>query len=383
MRFLYIGYYVEDSVFNEIDNKKINDMSPARQKFEFNLLKGLKEMLGDMLDVVTYVPSASGISIPDYTMLHGISIKHIQIEKKSLLSMIKAKEQFSKLMSTYSSDELKDLCVLMYAVNPVFLGILSKYQKKYGVKLVTICSEVPKLRRGNDIKNRIKKVVLSYYNKLFDGYVLFSEKMCDVMDMTNKRSMVVEGIAPKLVGTPQIGKRNIVMYAGGLAEDNNIKLLINACESMVEVDELWICGIGPEEKYVKTAEAKNEKIKYFGRVPNTKVVELEQKAKLLVNLRNPNEELTKYSFPSKILEYISSGSMVLSTRLEGIPKEYFDYIEVVDHLLVSEVQDAVRRIMCMDDHLYVDRCKKSQIFISEKKNYKAQTEKIVKFCREL
>lgn len=187
MRFLYIGYYVEDSVFNEIDNKKINDMSPARQKFEFNLLKGLKEMLGDMLDVVTYVPSASGISIPDYTMLHGISIKHIQIEKKSLLSMIKAKEQFSKLMSTYSSDELKDLCVLMYAVNPVFLGILSKYQKKYGVKLVTICSEVPKLRRGNDIKNRIKKVVLSYYNKLFDGYVLFSEKMCDVMDMTNKR----------------------------------------------------------------------------------------------------------------------------------------------------------------------------------------------------
>ena len=38
MRYLYVGYYVDEVIFNKIVEKKINNMSVARQKFEYNLI---------------------------------------------------------------------------------------------------------------------------------------------------------------------------------------------------------------------------------------------------------------------------------------------------------------------------------------------------------
>ena len=82
----------------------------------------------------------------------------------------------------------------------------------------------------------------------------------------------------------------------------------------------------------------------MGNLPSEQVFEYEKKAKLLVNLRDPSVELTKYAFPSKILEYMSSGSAVLTTKLEGIPNEYFSFINTVDNLTYVEVKNAIEKI---------------------------------------
>ena len=75
--------------------------------------------------------------------------------------------------------------------------------------------------------------------------------------------------------------------------------------------------------------------------------------RILVNFRSPNEELTKYSFPSKILEYISSGSLVLSTRLLGIPDEYFSYIVPLDQADKEKVKAVIRYNSVSYTHLDV------------------------------
>ena len=38
-----------------------------------------------------------------------------------------------------------------------------------------------------------------------------------------------------------------------------------------------------------------------------------------VNPRQNNEEFTKYSFPSKTMEYLASGVPVVAYKLDGIP----------------------------------------------------------------
>ena len=53
-------------------------------------------------------------------------------------------------------------------------------------------------------------------------------------------------------------------------------------------------------------------------------------AAVLVNPRPNNEEYTKYSFPSKDIEYLLSGKPTVAFLLDGMPKCYQDFLYVVD-----------------------------------------------------
>ena len=173
------------------------------------------------------------------------------------------------------------------------------------------------------------------------------------------------------------------MYAGGLAADNNIPFLLECCKDISELDEVWICGTGPDEEKVAELAVADSRIKYFGRLSNAEVLRLEEQAKILVNFRSPDVELTKYSFPSKILEYISAGSLVLSTRLIGIPEEYFSYIVTVDLKNKADIIGMISQLLTMPDDEYIGKCLKAQEFIMTKKNYLYQSKRIIAFVSQI
>lgn len=384
MHYLFVGYYVDQSTFEKILERKINNMSVARQKFEYNLIKGLYEHLGNQIDFISYVPTDNHLQIPFYSYVNRACVKHIAIKKSSLASAIRAGRKFRAYICNLCRQHQDGIAVIMYAVNPIFEYYLIKYRNKFNLKLITICSEVPELRRyGNSLQAKIKKKMLTYFNNQFDGYIFFSAEMKNVVKCKNKPTMVLEGIAPEIRRKPCPNKRNIVMYAGGLAPDNNIPFLLECCMEVPEIEEVWICGVGSDENKIKELVAKDPRIKYFGRLGNDKVLKLEEQAKLLVNFRSPDVKLTKYSFPSKILEYIASGSLVLSTRLMGIPEEYFDYILGIDLENQSRVANELTRLMLVDDTEYIQLCTEAQRFISENKNYYVQSQRVVDFANRI
>ena len=63
------------------------------------------------------------------------------------------------------------------------------------------------------------------------------------------------------------------------------------------------------------------RIEFLGMLPRTDVLELQSKATILVNPRQPVGDFTKYSFPSKTIEYMASGTPLLMYKLPGIPEE--------------------------------------------------------------
>ena len=83
--------------------------------------------------------------------------------------------------------------------------------------------------------------------------------------------------------------------------------------------------------------AEDPRIFYGGMLLNQEIVEKEQEATLLVNPRPTGEEYVKYSFPSKTMEYMASGTPVLTTVLPGMPKEYHPYV----YLLEDETSDGI------------------------------------------
>ena len=147
--------------------------------------------------------------------------------------------------------------------------------------------------------------------------------------------------------------------------------------------ELWLFGDGSAVNEIISNSQKDHRIKYFGSVTRQEVLMYEKQAILLVNPRSTKEQFTKYSFPSKTIEYMASGTPLLTTRLEGIPSEYFDHSFSIEDNTVCQIKDALVSILNLSDEELKQKGKIAQQFVRENKNAKAQSERIVTFLRKL
>ena len=76
------------------------------------------------------------------------------------------------------------------------------------------------------------------------------------------------------------------------------------------------------EEYCK----KNRRASFLGFVSPSVIAGYQSKASALVNPRTSKYNFVKYSFPSKNMESIASGTPFVAHKLECIPREYDPYI---------------------------------------------------------
>ena len=69
----------------------------------------------------------------------------------------------------------------------------------------------------------------------------------------------------------------------------------------------------------------------------------------MINPRSTLDDFTKYSFPSKTIEYMYSGTPLLTTRLKGIPNEYFDFVFSAENNTEEFFDAAIREALLLSD----------------------------------
>ena len=231
----------------------------------------------------------------------------------------------------------------------------------------------------NNVKKYIKKI-----NKFIKGYVFLNENMNELYNSDNY--VVVEGIVSNLIKKGiecKINKKNkskkIILYAGGLLEKFGIKNLINAFKLIENSNyELHLYGYTDIEDYILSAEHSDKRIKYFGMKETEIVYEAEKNATLLVNPRPTNYEFQKYSFPSKLIEYMASGTPVVTTKIDGMPKEYDKYLFYFDDYSVKGLKIKIEEILNIDNQLLNELGKNALKFIKINKSKKKQAKKVLK-----
>lgn len=118
-----------------------------------------------------------------------------------------------------------------------------------------------------------------------------------------------------------------ILYTGKLDARFGIHELVDNFSKLKDPDyRLWICGNGLDREYVKNKAKEDSRIIYYGQVKQERVFDMQREASLLINPRKPEGEYTKYSFPSKTMEYMASGTPTLMYRLPGMPEEYVPYV---------------------------------------------------------
>lgn len=123
--------------------------------------------------------------------------------------------------------------------------------------------------------------------------------------------------------------------------------------------------------------AGEDEVIYHGNVLNEEVVAAEMEASLLINPRPTTEEFTKYSFPSKNMEYMASGTPVLTTNLPGMPQEYQEYVYLFDDETVEGMARKIREVLSFSPESLRRKGLDAQRFVLENKNNVVQAKKIL------
>lgn len=266
--------------------------------------------------------------------------------------------------------------------------------KIYKVPLFGIMTDPPnmqyKITWESSFKSKFRKLNAGLMNlllKKLTGVIALTKGLVDKY-CPGIENLIIEGIIDFNEGEAdkKIIKKNdnfIILYSGSLARVYGILELIKAFTKLPFMDaELWLFGKGDVEKEIIEFEKKDVRIKYFGFFKNSKIKEYQQLASLLVNPRPTNLPDANYSFPSKILEYLQSGTPTLLSKLPGIPSEYNDYAFFLNGFDEDSIREKIKELYFMERSELITFGQRAKIF-AESKNTKNQGNKIGNFISEV
>lgn len=255
-----------------------------------------------------------------------------------------------------------------------------------------IIPDIPSMVTSMDTHNWLKRILLNDRDQKSmamtsqsDGLVLLTETMMDFISKPVKH-IVMEGIVDvdtmsksDVVSTTD---KKVILYTGTLRKMFGVMNLVEAFEFVKDKDaELWICGSGDSTEVIEKAAKIDSRIKFWGLVDSNTALEMQHKATILVNPRTSEGEYTKYSFPSKTMEYLLAGRSVIINRLPGIPKEYYDYVYTPKDESVKAFAECISYVLNLDQDIREKRSRAGQQFIVEQKNSRVQVERIIKMIQ--
>ncbi|MBG9750881.1 glycosyltransferase [Bacillus thuringiensis] len=399
MKILYFGSLCDKEWFESISNAKGLPSSVAQYSFEKALVNGILESKDVDMEIYylyqeQYYPKGRFLKfkkrkkwLNDKNMVRYLSNINLPLIKE-IYSVVQGVYLTLKWGLKNFKDKEK-VILTPFNYTPLSLGIYIA-SKLLRIKRVNIFTDLSSDIMNNNRQKEmhwIKKNVLSTYKRLvdyieqnYDGYVLFTEPMNKRVNLSGKPYIVLEGIFNNDLDLSPLPKSKAIMYAGTLAFEYGVKNILDAFEQIEDNElELWLFGDGDMREYIENLAIKDKRVKYFGFKSRAEVFEYEKRATLLVNARNPVDQYTMYSFPSKTFEYMVSGTPFLTTRLKGIPQEYDKYIYSINDSDINLIKKEIETILLIPDEEINKLTQDARVFILENKNSKVQGKKVLDF----
>lgn len=384
MNILYIS-----SMFDEIVLKKFykKDKSPnfAANKYHQLLCRGLAEHC-EVVNAYSTLP----VSNSNSNKIIISTKKHIDSnlikEYISLINIPGVKHFILFLKTFFKTLFFKKNTVLIYdalTMPSAYGAVIASKVRCF--KSIAIVTDLPDFIHSD--KKKLKLLINNSLLKLADSYIFLTKQMNDVVNLKNKPYIVLEGHVDesmkKVTHTNFDGSKKVVLYAGGLQKKYGIADLI---KSFIEIskdnEEIHIYGDGDYANEIIEISKNNFNVKYFGCCSNQDVIKAELEATLLVNPRTGKQEFTKYSFPSKTLEYMASGTPVLCAKLPGIPDEYDDYLYYFDDSDKDGLKKSLRNILDLKMSDLELKGRNSKEFVLKHKSCIHQAKKIIDFIND-
>ncbi len=398
---LFLGRLFPREKEQEIKGKMKTGMQDAANALQWNIIDGFEENDFGTMKIVNYLPVDAYPNGYTDKFIEGFSFSHtdkynegdINVRCCNLFGIKRFINifYFKKHIKKWAKQKTdKQKVLFSYTANSMFLS-LARLAKKVNPDIQVACliADIPEYSTVS-VLTGFKKLYHDYEVRktaslygVVDKFVLLTEHMAERLGL-KAPFIVMEGIATttnvEACEDKDYGK--YILYTGLLNKKFGLCNLVDAFSKLNDENvKLILCGTGDAEDYIAQKQKEDERIITLGRVDRVKALQLQKGAAILVNPRQNNEDFTKFSFPSKNLEYLSSGIPTVAYKLDGIPDEYDDYIIYPADDSVEALRDELVRLLDMseDERRVLGETAKS--FVCANKCKKSQAKRIIDFLR--
>ncbi|MHB1151389.1 MAG: glycosyltransferase [Eubacteriales bacterium] len=389
--YAFLGGLFPNHIIDEVKSNSIGTVQFAANNLQWGYVCGLEDNLGHSIKLINRMFIGSYPQKYHKPFVKYEHFSHLEnsddvnvgfINIMPLRQMTINRAPVSEIIHWLSNGDIKNKALFVYSTNFMYAV---RQAKMYAPNLY-ICLIIPDLPIFMDLSrndNPLIKLRKKYQSnelqnslKYVDCIVPITKQMQRLLDPGGIRSsVIIEGMVnPNTVSNYQSNTLDTVTFAytGTLTKQYGVLNLVN---SFMQTDNknyrLVICGKGDTEVEIRQAENTDSRISYLGSVSPIKAEQIQNSADILVNPRKNEGEYTKYSFPSKTMDYMAAGKPVLCYRLDGIPNEYDNYLCYVGEqrlitamkFLAEKPKEELKKIGCKNrNFVYINKNRKSQTY---------------------
>ena len=378
MKIVYAAGCVSEKTYEKLYSGAAAAPGFQSQKYNRLFIEGLAEHT--RVDVVSYPPaeeralSSGVISLPEETVnkaCYHYMKTYRSLPRRWLHYFLGSFLRCMKLLD-------KDSAVMLDCWNQMSgLGALLASRLK-GCRCVCVVTDLPDYLGGG-----LTETLSEFLIRHATDYVVLTQRMNDRVNKKGKPYVVLEGhaditMASREPSMARKSKKRICLYAGSIHRIYGIERLVEGFRQAAIPDaELHIYGSGDYQKELEEIAAREPSIIYGGMLLPSQVVEKEMEATLLVNPRPSDEEFVKYSFPSKTMEYMSTGTPVLMTKLPCLPEEYLPHLYLIQEETPRGMAEALKQVLSLPDEVLFQKGCQAREFVLRERNNVVQAAKVL------
>lgn len=405
MKILFIGLiYNPDEEEKLLKHSKVG-ISVASNLYQWNLVRGINYNIPNNIEVLGSIPFGNFPSLSDKLFCnktrynyYGIPTTEIGFLNFYLIKHRKRQREVFKYIKNWAyKNKEDDLFVIFYDLYMPFLNNLKRIKRlPFNIRTGLIVPDLAGKYRNDMGNNKVKQFILNLKSgdvliksRNADFFILLTEQMKEVLQFGQKPYIVLDGIVndfeAKDVLEHHISEKKVFMYAGALMKQYNISMLLFAINKLYDYEnfEFWFCGKGDAEEEIKKAAQKDKRIKYLGFLTKNEVQRIEKDVTFYINPRTNDGLYTKYSFPSKNLEYLLAGRPVIAYKLDGISKEYDEVFYYIESKNENSLIEKLKNMLDMSLDEITIASKKSHDFVLLHNGAKRQAERLINFLGSL
>jgi glycosyltransferase involved in cell wall biosynthesis len=178
------------------------------------------------------------------------------------------------------------------------------------------------------------KALLPVCGRFVDGAFCVNQPLADLLATDNTE--IVRGFPS--IGMPDdlpdpVYERDevVVMFSGRFDHVRGINPFLEVTPRLPFDDDeiqIWVSGYGSEDEIERVKRAVedcgDERFTFFGTAPWEEYRKRVVSADVMVNFQNPDDPISEYTFPSKMLDYMSAGKPIVSTNMSDLGTHFDD-----------------------------------------------------------
>ena len=263
--------------------------------------------------------------------------------------------------------------------------------KLCGIKLYAIIYDlgVPPKSFGLD---RVTRMAYSYTNwwakriiKRLDGRIVINELIVQDYAPGKDYILVDGGISQDVIShlfplKPSENEEYVFVLAGMLWEQNGTQVVLQLLREHPELNiKVVFAGKGQDVPIITEYASTDNRVEYAGMLDMDALFKLYENADVLLNIRI--EDTVDYHFPSKLLEYMSTGKHVISTPVAHAARDYGAYLSILKDISSGGLYNKMVEVMSKGKLSLYESGVKSRAFILENRNWEAQTSRIMNYMK--